>query len=546
MKAKWLALAGALVFTLAFAACGSGGKSETGSSQPAQSGASPAAQQQSGGGAKPVKGGTLTIAMERDSTTFDNLKTSDVYSSMVLDNVVEPLFEVDANGKVVGRLVEKSENPQPNVYVWTLRKGIKFTDGTDFTSEVVKFNLDRHRNDPMAVRNQDVKDITNIETPDPSTVKITLKSAFRPFESKFTGQAGYMYNPKAVQALGESLQRDLKDAGTGPFKFVEWKKDTQVVLERNPNYWGKDKDGMQLPYLDRLVFKPFPDENVRLTNVKTGEADALAGNPPYKDVKDLKASTDLTVKEIPGVGFQFISMNMSKPPFDNVNLRRAISYAIDRDQIRKTVYFENGKVLDSPIPESLPAWYQKDASYHPYLKPDTAKAKQELAAGGKPNGFKFTFQISNASPQLQQTAELIKDQLKAIGVEMEIQLIEFAKVVSNGQSGDFEALGLGWSGSVDPDGDSYTLFYTKAGFNFSKISNPAIDKTLDEGREQIDPEKAKAAYDQFVKLFQEQAPWIVYWNSPQISTVRKKVQNYPQTYNGYWGARDFMTVWKQP
>jgi peptide/nickel transport system substrate-binding protein len=546
VKPKWLALAGALVFALAFAACGGGDKNETGSNQPAQSGASPAAAQQSGGGAKPVRGGTLTIAMARDSTTFDNLKTSDVYSSMVLNNVVESLFEVDKDGKVVGLLVEKSENPQPNVYVWTLRKGIKFTDGTDFTSEVVKFNIDRFRNDEKSVRYQDVKDITNIETPDPSTVRITLKAPFRPFESKFSGGAGYMYNPKAVQALGENLTRDLKDAGTGPFKFVQWQKDTQVVLERNPNYWGKDKDGTQLPYLDRLVFKPFPDENVRLTNIKTGEVDALVGNPPYKDVKDLKSSNDLTVKEIPGPGFSFISLNTSKAPFDNVNLRRAVSYAIDRDQIRKTVFFENGKVLDTTIPESLGPFYQKDASYHPYLKPDVTKAKQELAAGGKPSGFKFSFQISNASPELQQTAELIKDQLKAVGIDMEIQLIEFAKVVENGQKGEFEALGLGWSGSIDPDGNTYTLFYKGAGFNFSKIDNAAMNKAMDDGRELVDPEKAKGAYDQFVKLFQEQVPMIVYYNPPQISTVRKKVQNYPQTYNGYWGSGDFKTVWKLP
>lgn len=544
MKSKWFALTGAVVLTLALAACGGGGRDETGSSQPAQSGGSPAAQQT--GGQKPVKGGTLTIAMARDVTTLDNLKTSDVYSAMVLDNVVETLFEVDKDGKVVGRLVEKSENPQPNVYVWTLRKGIKYTDGTDFTSEVVKFNIDRFRNDATSVRYQDVKDITDIETPDPNTVRITLKAPFRPFESKFAGGAGYMYNPKAVQTLGEALQRDLTNAGTGPFKFVQWQKDTQVVLERNPNYWGKDKDGVQLPYLDRLVFKPFPDENVRLTNIRTGEVDVLTGNPPYKDVRELKNSTDLTVKEIPGVGFAFFALNTSKPPFDNVNLRRAFSYAIDREQIRKTVYFENGKVLDTTIPESLSFWYQKDASYHPYLKQDLNKARQELAAGGRPNGFRFSFQISNASPELQQVAELVKDQIKQVGLEMDIQLIEFAKVVENGQKGDFEALGLGWSGSIDPDGNTYTLFYKGAGFNFSKIDNPAMNKAMDDGRELLDPEKAKGAYDQFVKLFQEQVPMIVYYNPPQISTVRKKVQNYPQTYNGYWGARDFLTVWKQP
>ena len=491
---------------------------------------------------KPVRGGTFTVAMARDATNFDPTRQSDVYSAMVMNNTVDTLFEVDKEGNVVGRLVEKSENPQPNVYVFTLRKGIKFHDGTDLNAEAVKFNLQRHIDDPKSVRNQDVKDITAIETPDPSTVRITLKAPYVPFPVKLTFGAGYILSPAAVQRLGESLQRDLTGAGSGAFKFVEWRKDTSVTLERNPTYWKKD-GSEQLPYLDRLVFKPFPDENVRLTNVKTGDADALAGNPPDKDVAELRRSADIDVKEIPGIGWSFICMNTSQEPFTTAAARRAFSYAIDREQIRKTVFFDNGKALDSPIPETIPWAYLKDASDHPYLKRDVAKARQELAAAGKASGFKFTFQISNASPQLQQTAELIKDQIKEVGLDMEIQLIEFATVVANGQSGNFQALGLGWSGDVDPD-TLASLFLTGAGFNFAKYSTPEMDKLLNDGRQTVDRNKRADIYKQAQKLLFQDQPFIVYYNPPQISTTRKNVQNYPQTYNGYWGSRDYDRVWK--
>jgi peptide/nickel transport system substrate-binding protein len=533
MKQKWFALAGAFVLAIALAACGGGGDDGDGGGGGGE-----------GAAGKPVLGGTLTFAMARDMTTFDTLKAQDVYSSLVLAQIVESLFDVDNDGKIVGGLVEKSDNPSPEVYVWTLRKGVKFTDGSDFNAEVVKWNLERHINTASSVRNQDVKDITKIETPDPYTVRITLKSAFRPFLSKFNTGAGYMLNPKAVEALGDRIASDAKDLGTGPFKFVQWQKDTQVVVEKNPNYWKKDSSGTQLPYLDRIVFKPFPDENVRLTNVKTGEVDGLIGNPPYKDMASLRTTADLVVKEIPGLGFSFMHMNASKEPFTNPAVRRAISYAIDRAQIRKTVFFDNGKVLDELIPEGLAFWYPKDAAYHPFLKQDLTKAKAELAAGGKPNGFKFAVQISNASPELQQTAELIKDQLKQIGVDMEIQLLEFAKVVENGNTGEYEAHMLGWSGGIDPDGNGYSLFYTKAGFNLSKISDTEIDRQLDLGRTTIDQEKAKEVYAQFVKRWLELQPMLVYFNPPQISTVNKKVQNYPQNYNGYWGAADYYKVWK--
>ena len=175
--------------------------------------------------------------------------------------------------------------------------------------------------------------------------------------------------------------------------------------------------------MDKIIFKPFPDENTRLTNVKTGDADVLMGNPPFKDIEDLKKTPDLTYKEIPGLGFQFIFVNTDKEPFNNPAMRRAVSYAMDRDQIKQAVYFGAGKTLQLPVPEVIPWAYVSEGL--PYGTRDVGKAKDELAKAGISNPS-FTFQISNASPQLQQAAELIKDQLKDAGINMDIQLIEFA------------------------------------------------------------------------------------------------------------------------
>jgi peptide/nickel transport system substrate-binding protein len=489
---------------------------------------------------KPLKGGQLVVATQRDATTFDPTKSQDVYSNTILALTTDTLFEINDKAEVVGRLVEKTENLQPNVYVFTLRKGIKFQDGTDLDSEAVKFNLDRHRNDPKATTIQDVKGITSIETPDPQTVKITLEGPFAPFTSRLTTGAGFIQSPAAIQKLGENLQRDLTGAGTGPYKFVSWQPDNQIVLERNPDFWGKDADGTQLPYLDRIVFKPFPDENVRLTNLKTGDADVLMGNPPFKDYDSLKQSPDLTVKEIPGLGFQFLFLNTEKEPFSNAAVRRALSYAIDRDQLRQAVLFGRGVTLDLPVPPSIPWAYEKDNQ--PYVKRSVDKAKQELASTGVSN-VSFSLQISNASPQLQQVAELIKDQIKDAGFDMDIQLIEFATVVQNGNTGEYQALNVGWSGSVDPDGDLYPLFYTKAGFNFAKYSNPRFDKLLDDGRTNLDEAKRAQAYKDAQGIILQDQEMVVLYSEPQISTVRKNVQNYPQTYNGWWGGRDLDKVW---
>jgi len=488
----------------------------------------------------PVKGGTLTIATQRDATTFDPTRSQDVYSNDILSLVCDTLFEIDDKGTVVGRLVDKVDNPDPTTYVFTLHQGVKFQDGTDFNSDAVKFNFMRHMNDPKSTTIQDWKPIQTIDTPDPYTVKITLNQPFAPFLSRLTTGLGFMQSPAAVQKLADNLQRDLTGAGSGPYKFVSWDPDNQIVLERNPDFWRKDSAGNTINYPDRIVFKPFPDENVRLTNIKTGDAQAMAGNPPFKDVESLKQAPDLKLTQAPGLGFQFLFLNTSKPPFDNPAVRRALAYSIDRDQLVQAVDFGNATTVTLPIPSSVPWAYMKGTQYD---KPDISKAKQELSSAGVSGPINFSLQISNASPQLQQVAELIKDQIKDAGFEMDIQLIEFATIVQNGNTGDYEALSLGWSGSTDPDGDVYPLFYSGAGFNFAKYANPELDKALDAGRNNLDQAKRAQAYMDAQKILLQDQPMIVLYSENQLATVRNSVQNWPNNYNGWFGGRDYNRAW---
>ena len=307
---------------------------------------------------------------------------------------------------------------------------------------------------------------------------------------------------------------------------MSWQKDTQVVLERNPDYWDKDADGTQLPYLDKITFKPFPDENVRLTNVKTGDADVLMGNPPFKDIEDLKKSTDLQYKEIAGLGFQFIFINTQKEPFTNPAVRRALSL---RDRPRSD---QPGGVLrarqDAPVAGARKSFRGRSrltvCRTASGMWPRPSRSSQSAGVTDP----SFTFQISNASPQLQQVAELIKDQIKEVGINMDIQLIEFATVVQNGNTGEYQALSLGWSGDVDPDGDLYSLFYTKAGFNFAKYSNPDFDKLLDDGRTEPGAGQARPRPTRTRRRSSSTiSRWSCFYNPPQISVVRKDIQNYP-------------------
>jgi peptide/nickel transport system substrate-binding protein len=489
---------------------------------------------------KPVKGGQLTIATERDATTLDPTSAQDVYSNTILALTTDTLFEINDKGQIVGRLVERTDNPQPNVYVLTLRRGVKFQDGTELNAEAVKFNLERHISDAKAATFQDLKGITGIDTPDPLTVIITLDAPFAPFPSLLTSGAGFIQSPAAIQKLGDSLQRDLTGAGSGPFEFVSWAPDNQIILDRNPDFWGTDADGTRLPYLDRIIVKPVPDDNARLAALKTGAADVLMGNPPYKDVASLQQSSDLNIQEIPGHGFQVMFLNTAREPFKIPGVRRALSFAIDRDQLRQMALFGHGAPLELPVPKAVPWAYLGE--YRPYAQRDISRAKQELASAGV-SDVSFALQIARDSPQLQQVAELIQGQIKDAGFQMEVQPTESASIQQNASTGEYQALSLAWSGSVEPDRDLYPLLSSSSAFNLAKYSNSEFDKLLDDGRSNLDLFKRAAIYKEAQKTIVQDQPIIVLYGESQISTVRKNVQDYPQTYNDWWGGRDLAKVW---
>ncbi|GEM_PF-482001 len=535
------------LMALALAGCGSsnnnGGKNNNSGSNPPPStatssgGATTAAGTPSGSPAAPptaqsinagsptaaaskVKtGGTMTFGTSRDVTNLDSGKSQDVYSAWVQAQIVEPLFIGTNDFKIAGNTIDKVENPDNTTYLFHLHPGIKYQDGTDFNADSVKWNLQRHIDDKTSVRTADVKPITAMESVDANTLKITVSAPYAPFLSKLTGGAGAMYSQAAFQKLGANLPNDLTAAGSGPFKFTNWDHGNQVVLDKNPAYWRKDANGIQYPYMDKFVFKNIPDENTRLANLRTGDNDWI-DTPPPKDIKSILSNPDLVYKQVPGLSFSFVMMETEKDPFQDKRVRQALSYAIDRQTIVDTVYFGTQVVADTEIPGSLFGSVQG-----PYLKQDIAKAKDLLKQAGK-DTVAFSAQYSNAAPVIQQTFELMKDQISPAGFNMSLQPIEFATLVDNGNKGAYQAGGLGWSGAVDPDGFCYQLFHTGAGFNLAHISDPNLDALMDKGQQTLDVGARTEIYKQVMQTLIDLQPFIIYSWGVYQQTTRKNVQNY--------------------
>jgi len=514
------------------AACGRGSAKQTkaGSSQSA---------------APPTRGGTLTSSMAGDASNLDYALNVDPYSKVIIANCVEPLLTVDAKGQPVGLLATSWENPDDHTYVLKLRPGVKFQDGSDLDADAVDYSLGRIRANKASTQYPQLVAIDKVEKPDQGTVKLTLSGPYAPFLYNLADNAGRVISPGIGEKYGnDKLKVDLTGLGTGPFKFVDWKSGDHVTLVRNETYWGRDASGTRLPYADRLIYRVIVDTNQALASLRSGEIDAFqlavgVGSAPAQEVAGLKADSSLSYRDLPAPSEQTLFLNEAKPPFGSRELRQAISFAIDRAAINHAVFFDTGLPLDVAF---SPGIWTYDASYHPYLKRDVAKAKQLLAQAGKPNGFAFALIAKNDPPFWQQAAELIKDQLREAGIDITIQLVDNPALNAALKAGEHQVAFQGPPAGPDPDGWVYPYFSSKGAQNsYTHYNNPDVDRLLEQARTTLDSDVRKTLYQQAQKLIVDDAAVCVVLNGTVAALSRANVHNVPLGPTPAVGASQ---VWK--
>jgi len=489
-------------------------------------------------GEKPVRGGTLTVALETNPKNLDPLLSSLVADRVIHYQVYESLVSIGPDLKVAPGLAESWDTTDPKALVFKLRQGVKFQDGTPFDASAVKFNIDRILTADASPRKSEISTIASVDVVDPATVRFNLKSPSAPLLATLVDRAGMMVSPAAAQKYGADLTLAPLGAGTGPFRFVEWKQDDHITLERNPDYWRAAPNGDKLPYLDKLTYRIIVDDNSRLTNLKTGDVD-MVRQPPAKDIAAIKKDSSLVYKDVPGLDYFGMELNNTAEPFNTKSLRQAVAWAIDRDQIVQTVYFGVAVASNGPIAPPMPAY---DKSYKPFTR-DLAKAKAKLAEGGKPNGFSFNLLITSNSPVNQQLAELLKDELKDIGVTVNLVPEEFAKLIDDEQKHTFQAGLSGWSGRIDPDGNTYAHFRTGGSFNYGQYSNPQVDDALDQAQMTYDAEKRNSLYRQANAAIVEDVARIFIYHGVAAELHTPKVKNFVNIADN---IQRFAAVWKSP
>ncbi len=484
--------------------------------------------------AGPVKkGGTVKAEINSDVQNLDPMPSTLLVDRQVLYNVYDSLVAIDKDLNIIPSLAESWQTPDPKTYIFKLRQGVKFHDCTDFNADVVKWNIERYLTDKKSLRGPEIGFIQTVEVVDPYTVKFNLKAPFAPLMANLVDRAGMMVSPKAVDAGGADFTRKPLGAGTGAFKFVEWVKDDHITLERNPNYWKKDAAGNQLPYLDKITYRPIVDGTVALANLRTGDVD-VSHYLPAKDFESIKSGKELVLQSTPGLGYSSIALNVQAEPFNKKELRQAFAEAIDRDQIVKIVLFGVGQAAYGPI---APSSWAFDPNFKPYTG-NPAKAKEYLKAGGKPDGFTCEMKITSGDPQTAQLAQLVKDQVAKAGITMNLVQLDYPTLVADTQAAKYQASLTGWSGRIDPDGNLYNQLHTGTPNNL--YSNPQLDDLLDKARAESDQGKRKELYQQALRIIADDVP-SVYYNYPlSVLLTRPAVQGmtlYPDgimRFEGGW------------
>ncbi len=464
---------------------------------------------------------TLNVGLDADPPNLDPALSSAFVDRQVQNQIYDKLVDINPKLKIIPMLATAWKvSDLGTTYTFTLRPNIKFHDGTPFDANVVKFNLERYMTLDTSRRKGELASIKEIKVLSPTSIQLNLKFPFAPLLAVLSDRSGMMVSPAAVAKFGKDFTNN--PVGTGPFKFVERRRQDRIILENTNTYW----DTANRPNFDKLVYRPFPDGDVRAANLLSGAIQVMTPIDP-KDLKAIAENTRTELASIAGLGFQGIPLNTTKPPFNNKALRQAFAATLDREAIDRVVFQGSVTPAVTPFPPGSPA-YTKFFQVNP---PNLELAKKKLAEGNQPNGFSFTMLIATGTVNAQ-LAQLYQAFAKTANIDMKIEQIEFGTLLARADKKDFDALALGWSGRPDPDGNIFDFFVTGGVSNYSGYSNPRVDKLLQLARQTRDIVIRRDIYEDALENIVSDASYpITYFQKVNIGKL-KTVDNLPLNPDG--------------
>jgi len=453
---------------------------------------------------------TLVFAASADATTLDPHNTTDTESDQVIMMMYETLIGFDHDMKIVPRLAERWE-VAPDGVTWTfqLRQGIRFHDGTLFNADAVHRNFARVM-DPVANHKRLVlfDMIDRVEAVDERTVRITTKYPFGAFEPTMAHVSAAIVNPAVAATFGKDFGSAADRAsGTGPYRIVSWKKDQEIVLERNDDYWGEKGR------TKRIVYRPIPEAASRVLALEAGDVDVIT-RVPSADIARLEKEPGIAVTKTPSVGMQQFRFNVARKPYNDTRVRQAISYAINRRAIVDNLVSSFARPSTGALTPIMRGY--ANLGEIPY---DPDKARALLKAAGYPNGFRTRIATTPRYPMGVELAEALAADLKKVGIEAAIDVIEWGTMVTywaglppekNPQ--EIFIMGAGAS-TADADWGLRPIFRSAPTNenNYGYYSNAEFDRVIEAAMRETDAEKRQQLYrraQEIVYLEDPGAVWL--------------------------------------
>jgi peptide/nickel transport system substrate-binding protein len=461
---------------------------------------------------------TLVMIIESSPTNLDPRVGIDAASERIDSLIFDDLLSRGDDLNVAPGLAEKWDIPDPQTYVFHLHRGAKFHDGRPLTSRDVKWTFDsllqgKIRSTKAAV----YKFVDHIDAPDDATVIFHMKEP----------DATLLWNLSdgaiGIVPYGSGDEITLHPVGSGPFKFVSAETDREVVIQRNDDYWGGKAK------LARVRFAVVPDETTEALELRKGSADiAINAFLTPDTVATLARNPDLVVETGSGTRLAYLGFNLRDPILNDVRVRQAIAYALDRGPMIQYLWRGQAQPARSVLP--VQSWaYNGDV---PAYSHDPEKAKQLLdGAGYLPvNGVRFHMTMKTSTDaNTRLMVAVMQQQLREVGIALDIRSFEFATFFSDVQRGAFQMYGLRWiGGNEDPDIFEYAFHSSKFppnGANRNYYSNPKVDALIDRARREIDPDVRKPLYAEIQQILAQDLPYVNLWYLDNVVVHTKRVSN---------------------
>lgn len=477
----------------------------------------------------PVYGDTLVEGTIGEASTLIPILASDSASHSVAGQIYNGLIKYDKNLVLVGDLAESFKvAPDGLTITFRLRRNVKWHDSAPFTARDVLYTY-RVIIDPKTptAYSEDFKQVASVTSPDPYTVVVRYSKPYAPALASWGAGVLPAHLLEGKDITRSPLARN--PVGTGPFRFKEWVSGQKVVLEANQDYF----EGR--PYLDRYVYRLIPDTSTMYMELKAGGVDQMGLTPVQyaRQTENEHFKSRFNKYRYPSNGYLYLGYNLRHPLFKDIRVRRAMTAAINKDELIQGVLFGMGQKAHGPIIPGRWAYnsHVKDLEFNPdYAKALLAEAGWKPGAegilhkDGKP--LRFTILTNQGNQQRLMTAQIIQQRLRQVGIDVRIRIVEWAAFLKEFiDKGNFEVVLLAWLTSQDPD--MYDIWHsskTKPGeLNFIGYSNPEVDRLLEEGRGTFDIEKRKIAYYRIQEILADEQPYTFLYVPDALPVVSSRI-----------------------